>query len=180
MRLLVALRTAEFQAKLGNFSLIYSCRSTIASSTRRSFALELLACRCDSLHPAQRALRRRHLRSGSVFYLGAASVYRVALLQFREQNLFNVVDLIRAIPGVAFLGVARAFTSTKRPRARLRYRLVAWSRSILKPANRSAAGLPKTLRVSPKPYLRQDSRQCWSAPSDRELLTRSMRRPTST
>ncbi len=34
-------------------------------------------------------------------YLGAASVYRVAMLQFREQNLFNLVDLIRAIAGVA-------------------------------------------------------------------------------
>ncbi len=34
-------------------------------------------------------------------YLGAASVYRVALLKFREQNLFNLVDLTRAIPGVA-------------------------------------------------------------------------------
>jgi ADP-heptose:LPS heptosyltransferase len=33
-------------------------------------------------------------------YFGAASAYRVALLQFREQNLFNLVDLIRAIPGV--------------------------------------------------------------------------------
>ena len=33
-------------------------------------------------------------------YLGAASAYRVALLQFREQNLFNVVDLLRALPGL--------------------------------------------------------------------------------
>jgi ADP-heptose:LPS heptosyltransferase len=34
-------------------------------------------------------------------YLGPASAYRVASLQFRQQNLFNLVDLIRAIPGAA-------------------------------------------------------------------------------
>jgi hypothetical protein len=34
-------------------------------------------------------------------YRGAASAYRIALLHFREQNLFNLVDLIRASPGVA-------------------------------------------------------------------------------
>jgi len=34
-------------------------------------------------------------------YLGPASAYRIAVLQFREQNLFNLVDLIRAIPGIA-------------------------------------------------------------------------------
>jgi heptosyltransferase-1 len=34
-------------------------------------------------------------------YFGPASAYRVASVQFREQNLFNLVDLIRAIPGPA-------------------------------------------------------------------------------
>jgi ADP-heptose:LPS heptosyltransferase len=40
------------------------------------------------------------IRDGECLYLGAASAYRIAMLQFREQNLFNVVDLIRAIPGI--------------------------------------------------------------------------------
>jgi ADP-heptose:LPS heptosyltransferase len=40
------------------------------------------------------------IRDGECIYLGAASAYRIAMLQFREQNLFNVVDLIRAIPGI--------------------------------------------------------------------------------
>ncbi|MBV9887505.1 MAG: glycosyltransferase family 9 protein [Acidobacteria bacterium] len=41
------------------------------------------------------------IRDGECLYLGPASVYRIAMLQFREQNLFNLVDLIRAIPGIA-------------------------------------------------------------------------------
>jgi ADP-heptose:LPS heptosyltransferase len=41
------------------------------------------------------------IRGGECLYLGSASVYRIAMLQFREQNLFNLVDLIRAIPGIA-------------------------------------------------------------------------------
>jgi ADP-heptose:LPS heptosyltransferase len=41
------------------------------------------------------------IRDRECLYLGAASAYRIATLQFREQNLFNVVDLLRASPGVA-------------------------------------------------------------------------------
>ncbi len=41
------------------------------------------------------------IRDGECLYLGPASVYRIATLQFREQNLFHLVDLIRAIPGIA-------------------------------------------------------------------------------
>jgi ADP-heptose:LPS heptosyltransferase len=41
------------------------------------------------------------IRDRECLYLGAASAYRIAMLQFREQNLFNLVDLIRAAPGIA-------------------------------------------------------------------------------
>jgi ADP-heptose:LPS heptosyltransferase len=41
------------------------------------------------------------IRDGECLYFGEASVYRVAMLQFREQNSFNLVDLIRAAPGIA-------------------------------------------------------------------------------
>jgi ADP-heptose:LPS heptosyltransferase len=40
------------------------------------------------------------IRDRECLYFGPASVYRVALLQFREQNLFNLVDLLRAAHGV--------------------------------------------------------------------------------
>ncbi|HEY2819938.1 MAG TPA: glycosyltransferase family 9 protein [Candidatus Acidoferrum sp.] len=39
------------------------------------------------------------IRACECLYFGPASAYRVALLLFREQNLFNLVDLIRAAPG---------------------------------------------------------------------------------
>jgi ADP-heptose:LPS heptosyltransferase len=41
------------------------------------------------------------IRDRECLYLGAPSAYRVAMLQFREQNLFNLVDLIRAALGIA-------------------------------------------------------------------------------
>src|SRR5262249_18007855 len=41
------------------------------------------------------------IRGRECLYFGPASAYRIAMLQFREQNLFNLVDLIRAAPGVA-------------------------------------------------------------------------------
>ncbi len=41
------------------------------------------------------------IRDRECLYFGPASAYRVASVQFREQNLFNLVDLIRAIPGPA-------------------------------------------------------------------------------
>jgi ADP-heptose:LPS heptosyltransferase len=41
------------------------------------------------------------IRDRECLYLGLANSYRVALLQFREQNLFNVVDLLRASHGAA-------------------------------------------------------------------------------
>src|SRR5262249_32116884 len=41
------------------------------------------------------------IRDRECLYFGPASAYRIAMLQFREQNLFNLVDLIRAAPGVA-------------------------------------------------------------------------------
>jgi ADP-heptose:LPS heptosyltransferase len=41
------------------------------------------------------------IRDGECLYQGLANSYRVALLQFREQNLFNVVDLLRASHGAA-------------------------------------------------------------------------------
>jgi ADP-heptose:LPS heptosyltransferase len=41
------------------------------------------------------------IRDCECLYLGYASVYRIALLQFREQNLFNVVDLLRGAHGAA-------------------------------------------------------------------------------
>ncbi len=41
------------------------------------------------------------IRDRECLYFGLASTYRVALLQFREQNLFNLVDLIRASYGAA-------------------------------------------------------------------------------
>lgn len=41
------------------------------------------------------------IRDRECLYLGAGSAYRIAMLQFREQNLFNLVDLIRAAPGIA-------------------------------------------------------------------------------
>jgi hypothetical protein len=41
------------------------------------------------------------IRDRECLYLGAASTHRIAMLQFREQNLFNLVDLIRAAPGIA-------------------------------------------------------------------------------
>jgi ADP-heptose:LPS heptosyltransferase len=40
------------------------------------------------------------IRAGECLYFGTASAYRIAMLQFREQNLFNLVDLIHAIPGI--------------------------------------------------------------------------------
>jgi ADP-heptose:LPS heptosyltransferase len=41
------------------------------------------------------------IRDGECLYFGDASAYRVAMLNFREQNLFNVLDLIRAATGTA-------------------------------------------------------------------------------
>ncbi len=41
------------------------------------------------------------IRDRECLYLGLANSYRVALLQFRERNLFNVVDLLRASHGAA-------------------------------------------------------------------------------
>jgi ADP-heptose:LPS heptosyltransferase len=41
------------------------------------------------------------IRDRECLYLGSASVYRVAMVQFREQNLFNLVDLLRATHGAA-------------------------------------------------------------------------------
>jgi heptosyltransferase I len=41
------------------------------------------------------------IRDRECLYIGPASVYRVAMLQFREQNLFNLVDLLRAAHGTA-------------------------------------------------------------------------------
>jgi ADP-heptose:LPS heptosyltransferase len=41
------------------------------------------------------------IRDRECLYLGPANSYRVALLQFREQNLFNVADLLRAAHGAA-------------------------------------------------------------------------------
>jgi glycosyl transferase family 9 (putative heptosyltransferase) len=41
------------------------------------------------------------IRDRECLYLGPANSYRVAMLQFREQNLFNLVDLLRAAHGAA-------------------------------------------------------------------------------
>src|ERR1700722_18236500 len=41
------------------------------------------------------------IRDRECLYFGSASTYRIALLQFREQNLFNLVDLLRAAHGAA-------------------------------------------------------------------------------
>jgi ADP-heptose:LPS heptosyltransferase len=39
------------------------------------------------------------IRDRECLYLGRASAYRIAMLQFREHNLFNLVDLLRAAHG---------------------------------------------------------------------------------
>jgi ADP-heptose:LPS heptosyltransferase len=41
------------------------------------------------------------IRDRECLYLGSASTYRIAMLQFRDQNLFNLVDLLRASYGAA-------------------------------------------------------------------------------
>jgi ADP-heptose:LPS heptosyltransferase len=40
------------------------------------------------------------IRGRECLYLGPASVYRIAAIHYREQNLFNLVDLLRAAAGV--------------------------------------------------------------------------------
>ena len=81
---------------------------------------------------------------GECLYRGAASAYRVAMLQFREQNQFNLVDLLRCARG-GTAGQAHA-----RPRLY---------------ATRSADipfALPPGLRVALNPGANEKTR-CWPA-----------------
>src|SRR3984957_6183728 len=92
-------------------------------------------------------------RSGGIIcdreclYRGPANVYRVAQLQFREQNLFHVVDLLR--------GAWEAEPKRKRPRL---YTNRAADLRFALPQGR-VAGPPKISRASPKLFARPVLRQ---------------------
>ena len=97
-------------------------------------------------------------------YLGAASVYRVAMLQFREQNLFNLVDLIRAIAGGAPPSVpARLYVNQS---AELPFALPAGRLVALNPGANDATrcwAAENFARLAESLIMKQVSRRSWSA-----------------